>query len=1012
MGMLFFRGARRVSLWLGVLLASCIALPASAQVGVPLVEKVSDNGQILNGIVTALAQDKRGFLWIGTQYGLLRFDGYHFRKFVLDAADPTSDAPGGMFVRRLWVAPDGRLWVGTNSDGAAVFDPRSERFTVFSPAPNDPSRLASGRVDAFAADGHGGVWIGSNGGLYHWSAGTTLDPRGGPADPGRTLGDPHVRSLLLDSKGTLWVGTWDGLSRLSRGSRRFERVGAGTSGRGLLAGQEIWGLAEDPAGRIWWGSRALGAGWVDPAEGRIHALPLDTPVGVGFPWVSGFALAQDGKLWLATYGGGVDVVDPATQRVTLRLRHRASDDSTLASDTIGALLADSSGLMWIGEWGGGLAHVNTRNHAFRMLRHVPDDPRSLSFDSVFSLLPMEDGRVWVGTDGNGIDLLDLRTGVVGGIRPDPKKSYGLPDGHVISMARSADGTIWVGTRQAGLLSYDQSSGRFTRWRIAQGQGHGQIQHLLVAADGLLWIGTDGGLVQLDPRTGNTRSFATTAGAAFTESVNPMAMTADGTLWLGTDNGLYALPKGKDQLLAIHSEAGRKGSLSDNDVNGLVVDRKGRLWIATAQGVDELASWDGRSARFVSLNARLGLPRGPLAANLTLDDAGRLWDLGTVIDPDANTITLFSRSDGFDIGGGWLGAYAKTSDGRLLFGGPQGLLIVQPDAFQRWNYHPPVAISTLLVDGKARPAAGVRHLMLSPRSRGFSVEFAALGFADPGSLHYAYRLDGFDPGWTQVPVERRIATFTNLDPGRYTLRVKATNRLGEWSPGQLALVVDVEPAFYQTLWFRSLAVLLVLLALYALYLVRVRQLHARARVLENVVRERTASLAAANAELVQLARTDTLTQLPNRRAFLEAASAETERMQRSGRPLTFVLADIDKFKRINDTYGHDAGDAVLRTVAALLRESVRAQDTVARWGGEEMIFLLPETDAEDARVAVEKWRLAVEAAEVPVGDAVLRVTMTFGVSRFRPGESIEQCVNRADAALYTGKNAGRNQVVSV
>jgi diguanylate cyclase (GGDEF)-like protein len=225
-----------------------------------------------------------------------------------------------------------------------------------------------------------------------------------------------------------------------------------------------------------------------------------------------------------------------------------------------------------------------------------------------------------------------------------------------------------------------------------------------------------------------------------------------------------------------------------------------------------------------------------------------------------------------------------------------------------------------------------------------------------------------------------------------------------------LAVDVEPAFYQTFWLRSLAGVLVLLAFYALYLVRVGQLHARSRMLETLVHERTASLAAANTELAQLARTDTLTRLPNRRAFLEAADAERQRMQRSGCPLTIVLGDIDRFKRINDTHGHDAGDAVLRAVASLLRESIRAQDTVARWGGEEVIFLLPETDAEAARIAVEKWRRAVEAVEVPVNEAVLRVTMTFGISRFHPGEAIEQCINRADAALYAGKNAGRNQVV--
>lgn len=995
-----------------LLLALCGPRLLWAEVGSPLVKLVADNGQIQNGIVTALAQDRQGFVWIGTQYGLLRYDGYHFRRFSVHPI--SKNAPGTIFVRHLWVAPDGRLWVGTNSDGAAVFDPRTERFTLFTPAPGTPGRLASGRVDAFAADGRGGVWIGSDDGLYHWSSGeTTLDRRDATTGQAGALGDSHVRSLLLDTHKTLWVGTWDGLARLPFDSPHFERVGETDAGKEVLARQEIWALIEDAAGRVWWGSRTLGAGWIDPANGRIHVLPLGTPEGIGYPWAASFALDHDGGLWIGTYGGGIDVVDPDTQRVIRRFRHQASVDTTLASNTIGALLADRSGLMWIGNWGGGLDQVNTRNHAFRMLRHVPGDPRSLSDDDVFSLLPIDNRRVWVGTDGNGIDILDLQTGVVGGIRPDPGNPHGLPDGHVIALARSGDGTIWVGTRQAGLLSYDPATRRFTRWPTMEGSAHAQVQRLLIAADGHLWIGTNGGLLELDPQTGKARSFSTREApdVAFTRSVNTLAITPDGTLWAGTGNGLYALPPGQDQLVTILHDPGRKDSLSRDSVNGLVVDKTGRLWVATAGGIDGLKSWDGRIARFESLNARLGKPPGPLTSNLTMDDRGRLWDVGAVIDLATNGITELTSSEGFDIGGGWIGAYARMEDGHLLFGGPQGLLVVQPDAFMPWDFQPPVVISSLLIDGEPRPAAGVDQLTLSPKIRGFSVEFAALDFSDPDSLQYAYRLDGFDPDWTEAPVERRVATFTNLDPGQYTLRVKATNRLGEWSQKQLALVVTAEPAFYETLWFRTLIVLLILLGLYAIYLVRIRQLAARSRHLESVVRERTASLALANAELAELARTDVLTQLANRRAFLEEATAEVHRMHRSGRPFSIVLGDIDLFKSINDRHGHSAGDTVLVTVASVFRQQIRTQDTVARWGGEEMIFLLPETDLESAHCAAEKWREAVEAAKVTSGDATLRVTMTFGVSQIQQGEVIGRCIQRADAALYAGKNSGRNKVVS-
>ncbi len=405
--------------WIGCILALMLPiLPLRAEVGTQLVVPVADNGQIFNGIVTALAQNRQGFIWIGTQYGLLRYDGYHYRRFAVRG--PDNGSISGVFVRRLWLAPDGRLWVGTNSDGAAVFDPATERFTLFLPVPGDPTALSSGRVDAFAADGHGGVWIGSNDGLYHWTEGArTLEREGTQNSRADAPSDPHVRSLLLDAHKTLWVGTWDGLSRLRDGARHFERAGATAADRQRLARQEIWALIQDRDGRIWWGGRTLGAGWIDPASGAVHALPLGAPGGLDSPWVSGFALDPGGALWIATYSGGVDVVDPGTAQVVRRFQHHDGVDSTLASNVIGAILCDRSGLMWIGNWGAGLQRVNTGNHAFRMLRHVPGNPRSLSMENVYALLQVDDGRVWVGTDGNGIDILDLSRGVVGGIRPDP-----------------------------------------------------------------------------------------------------------------------------------------------------------------------------------------------------------------------------------------------------------------------------------------------------------------------------------------------------------------------------------------------------------------------------------------------------------------------------------------------------------------------------------------------------------------------------------------------------------------
>ncbi|WP_460454707.1 ligand-binding sensor domain-containing diguanylate cyclase [Arenimonas aestuarii] len=1004
------------------LLAALVCLsPASAvaSIGVPLVETVDDDDAIQNDIVTALAQDHNGFLWIGTQNGLLRYDGYRFRRFVvLPKEDPSTS---GVFVRRLWVSEEGWLWIGTNADGAAVMNPDDGKVHNFKADPQDPGSLSSGRVDAFASDGEGGVWVGTDDGLYHLGA-DELDGSGNQRlhrhgdDGGRSgrLSNPHVRSLLLDHQKRLWVGTWDGVSLLPPGGGELRNVGADDEDGGLLAGQEIWALAQAPDGRIWWGGRTRGAGWIDPESGTITALPLGTADGIGHPWIANFAFDQDGRLWAGSYGAGVDVLDPASGRILQRFRHQPAMNTTLAGNTTGALLADRAGLMWIGNWGGGLQHVNTRNKAFRMVRHVPGDETSLSSEDVFALLELDDGTVWAGTNGNGIDLLDLERGRIGGIRPEPGTPGALPDGAVISLAKSSDGTVWVGTRQAGLLRYDPAQRRFQPWAAGFTGGEMQVQRLLVDAQGIVWVGTNSGLLRVDPVSQDTRRYVTDRAPdeRFAGSVGPMAITPDGTLWVGTDTGLYALAPGAEQLRTILIDPRRDDSLSSNDVNGLVVDARGDLWAATARGIDRFIGWDGPAARFESINTRVGLPPGQVASNLVLADDGRVWDVGVVVDLEAGTLDKFSRPEGFDIGGGWIGAYTRTRDGRLLFGGPRGIAVVRPQAYARWDYAPPVMVSSLWVDGEpVAPPVGVDPLLMPPQSRGFSVEFAALDYSSPDNLAYAYLLEGYEPNWTEVNAERRVATFTNLDPGRYTLRVKASNRVGAWSPETLALRVHVEPEFHETVWFRSLALLAGLLALYLVFIARTRRLAARALALEALVRERTESLANANDELAALARTDPLTGLANRRAFIEVARAEIARSRRSGQSLSIVLADIDHFKNINDRHGHDVGDAVLKAVAATLAGNKRAQDTVARWGGEELIFLLPETDLAAAAEVAEKWRKSVSATEVGLGQATVSVTLTLGVAEVRPDSTLEHCIARADAALYDGKRAGRDRVVS-
>ncbi len=174
-------------------------------------------------------------------------------------------------------------------------------------------------------------------------------------------------------------------------------------------------------------------------------------------------------------------------------------------------------------------------------------------------------------------------------------------------------------------------------------------------------------------------------------------------------------------------------------------------------------------------------------------------------------------------------------------------------------------------------------------------------------------------------------------------------------------------------------------------------------------ESRAELQRMNQELATASRTDSLTGLLNRRGCLDILKREAHRSDRSHRQFVTILADIDYFKRINDTHGHDAGDEVLVQLARILLAHVRKGDVCARWGGEEFLVLLVDTEFHDALAVVERLRIGIEAVRVEHSNVSIAFTISAGVSRYHEGEDIEACIKRSDVCLYRAKEAERNQV---
>jgi diguanylate cyclase (GGDEF)-like protein len=970
-------------------------------------------------LCSAIAQDHEGLMWFGTQGGLVRYDGYDFRVFRSNPADPSTLA--GNYVRALLVGSDGRIWVGTFSGGLSVYDPATEKFTRFQHNARNPQSLAYDRVEGLAQTADGRIWIATTAGLDR------LDPHTGriehfrhdASDP-RSLADDRVRGLLADREGRLWVGTRDGLQRWLGEGRGFERA--------ALAGEFVIKLFEDARGRIWIGTEEHGAAMLDPRSGAIHPFaprPAD-PNGLSHYWVYGFAEAAPGELWIATFGGGIDVVDEQSLTIIDRLHSDPFLDDALHDDRVGAIFRDRAGAVWIGTWGDGLARHDPRTRAFRSLRFSPNRADGLTHRAAVRALEMRDGTIWVGTNGNGIDVFDRDLHRIAGFRPNPNDDGALADGGITCLAQSDDGSIWVATLNSMLHRLKPGATRFERIAANRLAG-GPIRTIAFTSDGMLWAGAAEGMARVDPRTLATRVYRRWPGAAkASPAIESIVAAPDGTLWVGSDNGLYSFDPRTEASIRIARDPSRRDALPDNWVPDLMLARDGRLWVGTAGGAAILTGWDGRTAHFENVSARLG--RAPAAAEELIEDAdGGIW-IGPRLRVDAKSWTAreFGPAEGVVFRNFFIASRARTSDGRLLFGSPEGLLVVDPAQVPRGNADVPLAVTALRVEGKSRAGAEIlRTLTMTPSERSFTLDVAALDFGVGGaSQQYRYRLDGLDGDW--IAAAHRSITYSRLPPGNFILRVGAMTHDGRWSDHELRLPVTVLPAFHQTTWFRVLAAIAIAAFIYGAYRLRVRQLRARERALEAIVTDRTSELAERNRELgaaysriEEASLTDPLTALRNRRYLEQTIEPDLELAARGEGDLIVLMIDLDHFKSVNDSYGHAAGDAVLIGLARLLQQTVRASDVVVRWGGEEFLIVIRFVDCLLMPDLAEKVRAAVATHEFPLPDGkMLRRTCSIGVaawpfSRATPRQvAWERVIDVADGALYTAKRSGRDAWVAV
>lgn len=847
-----------------------------------------------------------------------------------------------------------------------------------------------------------------------------------------------MQALLIDRQGTLWVGTWAGLSRRRRGGNYFEPVFSSqeASGGANLAGRIVQALFEASDGRIWAGTQQGDLAIIDPAT--TQGLLLDRAVDTAIQGtVSSLVEAPGGRMWVGR-SSGIELYEVASGHLVQRLQHDLRKRSGLAGNEVTVLMRDHAGLIWVGGFGLGLQHHDPNNRSLWLRGADPQPNGPFAEADVRSRLQVDNGEIWVATHKGGVAVMDSQLRVTGAVWPQAPgqarvaaqvSRQPLPLARVEAMAQARDGTVWLG---ADSVLYH--FGRGYRQLRTLPHGGGMARRLLASTDGSLWVATQDGVFRLPPGTAEVVRVSQQGGQPLRADINALAEATDGSVWVGSGKGLFRVAAGGDEMQPVETQVG--AGLGTPSVIGLLFDHQQTLWVDTAvTGLHRMSRWDGQPVTFERISERHGIVSRPFGGNLLEDGRGRIWTQMYVYDPATDRLDELTAADGADLGIGWFLSRAKTADGRLLFGGSKGILVVRPERFDVSAYAPPLVISELSINGQRQAASrALEGLQLAPHERSFSLVFAAFDYSDPGRIRYAYQLEGFDPDWINTTADSRAASYGNLDPGSYVLRVRATNRSGAWSPHELAIKVDVQPAWWQSAWFRLAMLALATMMVCALVQLRTRHLRARQAGLERTVRERTAeleqlalALQRESAALEQSSLTDPLTGLRNRRFLtrhIEADAALVVRQYKShlkygeslrdDAGLVFFLFDIDHFKQVNDQHGHAAGDAVLMQMSGRLGEVFRDTDYLIRWGGEEFLVVARGTLRTHAAELAERARAAVADRPFELDDgSLLSRTCSIGFCCFplstQHAGTVDwsTAVKIADAALYVVKSAGRD-----
>ncbi len=832
-------------LYLLLLVAS--ALPADQQ---PVFETLSLEQGLSQLSVNSIIQDYRGIMWFGTRDGLNKYDGYHFKIFRPNPDDPTTISDTHVRVI-LEDKQDKVLWLATKNGGLSKMDLNREVFTTYRHDPDNPSSLSYDEVFALYRDKRGVMWLGTWGGgleRFNEETGEFIHYRHDPARSS-SLGHDIVRAIFEDKDGAMWIGTYGGgLDKFDRETGTFQHYRHEPDRPDSLSDDRVMIITQTRDGTLWLGTDGGGINSFDPATGRFTCFTHqpDKPGTLSYKRIRSIFEDRDGALWVGTYGGGLNRFYRKTGTFAA-YRNNPRDLGTLVNDQVLCIFEDNTRILWIGTHAGGISKLDLMRKKFGHVHAHPEDPEGLSSSKIRAFTEDAGGNLWVGTYGGGLNKLDRKKNVTGLYRNDPSDPGSLMDDRIFSLFQDKDDNIlWVGTFGGGLCRLDKQKETFTTYlndpRDPESLSDNRIRCISGGSEGLLWLGTwQGGVNAFDRKSGKFKAYRHDADDPTSISHDTtFAIYPDrgGNLWFGTfGGGLNRFNREQDSFSRYRHEVKNPNSLSNDRVFCFFEDRDGYLWMGTGGG--GLSRFDWKKNLWKTYTTNDGLPSDVIYGILE-DKKNNLW-LSTngglsQFDPVRVHFRNYDTEDGVQSNEFNGGAYFKSPEGEMFFGGMKGFNYFYPSEIRNNPYVPTVLLTDFKIFNRSvwfdSVLASVTDIDLSYRENFISFEFAALNYRATENNKYAYKMEGFDSEWVYCGT-RHSTSYTNLAGGNYVFRVKAANNDGLWNEAGTSVRVWIIPPFWKTWWLRLLAGVLLAGFIFALYQFRTYTIRRRNKELKAI-----------------------------------------------------------------------------------------------------------------------------------------------------------------------------------